>query len=149
MIPPLLQASDELVDGRLDILRLERLHVVLAAELDGAGARGRAAHLADDLAVVHLRDEDALDLLRERRDGFAPQRSRNADRAAGKELLPPCKALALRRLQKALLLGVFHRAVRFIQRFARRVQLSAAHERDHLDKAIAAFIKVGKKLGVI
>ena len=30
-----------------------------------------------------------------------------------------------------------------------RVQLSAAHERQHLDKAIAAFIKVGKELGVI
>ena len=30
-----------------------------------------------------------------------------------------------------------------------RVQLSAAHEREHLDKAIAAFIKVGKELGVI
>jgi glycine C-acetyltransferase len=30
-----------------------------------------------------------------------------------------------------------------------RVQLSAAHEQEHLDKAIAAFIKVGKKLGVI
>lgn len=30
-----------------------------------------------------------------------------------------------------------------------RVQLSAAHERAHLDKAIAAFIKTGKKLGVI
>ena len=30
-----------------------------------------------------------------------------------------------------------------------RVQLSAAHERQHLDRAIAAFIKVGKKLGVI
>jgi len=30
-----------------------------------------------------------------------------------------------------------------------RVQLSAAHEKEHLDKAIAAFIKVGKKLGVI
>lgn len=30
-----------------------------------------------------------------------------------------------------------------------RVQLSAAHERDHLDKAIAAFTKVGKELGVI
>ncbi len=30
-----------------------------------------------------------------------------------------------------------------------RVQISAAHERDHLDSAIAAFIKVGKKLGVI
>lgn len=30
-----------------------------------------------------------------------------------------------------------------------RVQLSAAHEREHLDRAIAAFIKVGKKLGVL
>lgn len=30
-----------------------------------------------------------------------------------------------------------------------RVQLSAAHEREHLDKAIAAFKKVGKELGVI
>jgi glycine C-acetyltransferase len=30
-----------------------------------------------------------------------------------------------------------------------RVQLSAAHEKKHLDKAIAAFIKVGKELGVI
>lgn len=30
-----------------------------------------------------------------------------------------------------------------------RVQLSAAHTREQLDKAIAAFVKVGKKLGVI
>ena len=30
-----------------------------------------------------------------------------------------------------------------------RVQLSAAHEKEHLDKAIAAFIKVGKELKVI
>ena len=30
-----------------------------------------------------------------------------------------------------------------------RVQLSAAHEQEHLDKAINAFIKVGKELGVI
>jgi glycine C-acetyltransferase len=30
-----------------------------------------------------------------------------------------------------------------------RVQLSAAHEQHHLDKAIAAFSKVGKKLGVL
>jgi glycine C-acetyltransferase len=30
-----------------------------------------------------------------------------------------------------------------------RVQLSAAHDRHHLDKAIAAFTKVGKKYGVI
>ena len=30
-----------------------------------------------------------------------------------------------------------------------RVQLSAGHEQEHLDKAIAAFIKVGRELGVI
>ena len=30
-----------------------------------------------------------------------------------------------------------------------RVQLSAAHEQDHLDKAITAFAKIGKELGVL
>jgi glycine C-acetyltransferase len=30
-----------------------------------------------------------------------------------------------------------------------RVQLSAAHELRHLDKAIAAFIKIGKEMGVL
>ena len=30
-----------------------------------------------------------------------------------------------------------------------RVQISAGHEKEHLDKAIAAFVKIGKELGVI
>ena len=30
-----------------------------------------------------------------------------------------------------------------------RVQISAAHTREHLDKAIAAFIKVGKEMKII
>ncbi|HTF31690.1 MAG TPA: aminotransferase class I/II-fold pyridoxal phosphate-dependent enzyme, partial [Flavitalea sp.] len=30
-----------------------------------------------------------------------------------------------------------------------RVQLSAAHEQQHLDKAIEAFTKVGRELGVL
>jgi glycine C-acetyltransferase len=30
-----------------------------------------------------------------------------------------------------------------------RVQLSAAHEKEHLDKAVKAFEKIGKELGVI
>ncbi|HZA12975.1 MAG TPA: aminotransferase class I/II-fold pyridoxal phosphate-dependent enzyme, partial [Myxococcaceae bacterium] len=30
-----------------------------------------------------------------------------------------------------------------------RTQMSAAHEREHLDRAIAAFEKVGRDLGVI
>ena len=30
-----------------------------------------------------------------------------------------------------------------------RVQLSAAHTKDHLDRALSAFEKVGKSLGVV
>jgi glycine C-acetyltransferase len=30
-----------------------------------------------------------------------------------------------------------------------RVQVSAAHERAHLDRAIAAFTEVGRKLGIL
>jgi glycine C-acetyltransferase len=30
-----------------------------------------------------------------------------------------------------------------------RVQISAAHETEHLDRAIAAFTKIGKEMGVI
>jgi glycine C-acetyltransferase len=30
-----------------------------------------------------------------------------------------------------------------------RVQLSAAHEQAHIDKAITAFTKIGKELGVV
>ena len=30
-----------------------------------------------------------------------------------------------------------------------RVQISAGHQREHLDRCIAAFIKVGKELGVL
>ena len=30
-----------------------------------------------------------------------------------------------------------------------RVQISAAHEKSHLDKAVAAFSKIGKNLGVL
>ena len=30
-----------------------------------------------------------------------------------------------------------------------RVQISAAHEREHLERAVAAFVKVGKARGVI
>ena len=30
-----------------------------------------------------------------------------------------------------------------------RVQLSAAHEKEHIDKAVKAFAKVGKELGVV
>ena len=30
-----------------------------------------------------------------------------------------------------------------------RVQISAAHEQEHLDKCIAAFVKIGKELNIL
>ena len=55
-----------------------------------------------------------------------------------------CPYAGRRHLRNRLLLsGSTERTARI------RVQLSAGHEREHLDKAIAAFIKVGKELGVI
>ena len=90
---------------------------LLRQRLDAAAAERRVDRIQRKTVGV-----DAL----ERSDRLTPQRGRNIDRAAGKKLFPPRQSFALRCLQKALLLGVFRRAVRFIQRFARRVQLSAA-----------------------
>ena len=42
-----------------------------------------------------------------------------------------------------------HKYRDLIESLAIEFQLSAAHEKEHLDKAIAAFEKVGKELGVI
>ena len=59
------------------------------------------------------------------------------------------QAFAAKMLEEGIyVIGFFYPVV--AQGKARiRVQLSAAHEQHHLDKAIAAFIKVGKALGVI
>jgi glycine C-acetyltransferase len=59
------------------------------------------------------------------------------------------QAFAAKMLEEGIyVIGFFYPVV--AQGKARiRVQLSAAHEQHHLDKAIAAFTKVGKELGVI
>ena len=57
--------------------------------------------------------------------------------------------LKLKLLQEGIyVIGFYYPVVP--KRAARiRVQISAGHEMEHLDKAIEAFTKVGKKLGVI
>ncbi len=62
---------------------------------------------------------------------------------------PLAQKFAERLLEKGIyVIGFFYPVV--AKRQARiRVQLSAAHERHHLDKAIRAFTEVGKELGVL
>lgn len=62
---------------------------------------------------------------------------------------PLAQQFAARLLEKGIyVIGFFYPVV--AKGLARiRVQISAAHEREHLDRAIAAFTEVGKELGVI
>lgn len=62
---------------------------------------------------------------------------------------PLAQKMAQRLLEKGIyVIGFFYPVVPKGQ--ARiRVQLSAAHEQEHLDRAIAAFIEVGRELGVV
>ena len=83
--------------------------------------------------------------------------------AAGFDIHPTESAIVAVMLYDPILAGKFAKAMAkeniFVTSFTYpvvpkgkdriRVQLSAAHTREHLDKAIAAFIKVGKELEVI
>ena len=83
--------------------------------------------------------------------------------AAGFDIHPTQSAIVAVMLYDPILAGKFAQAMAkeniFVTSFTYpvvpkgkdriRVQLSAAHKKEHLDKAIAAFIKVGKELGVI
>ena len=83
--------------------------------------------------------------------------------AAGFDILPTQSAICAVMLYDPILAGKFAATMAkeniFVTSFTYpvvpkgkdriRVQLSAAHTREQLDKAIAAFIKVGKQLGVL
>jgi glycine C-acetyltransferase len=66
---------------------------------------------------------------------------------------PDCSKLAVDFANKLLEEGIYVIAFSFpvVPRGKDRirVQLSAAHEPEHIDKAIAAFTKVGKELGML
>ncbi|MFC6103773.1 glycine C-acetyltransferase [Olivibacter domesticus] len=59
------------------------------------------------------------------------------------------QAFAAKMLEEGIYVIGFYYPVVPKEKARIRVQLSAAHEQQHLDKAIAAFTKVGKALGVI
>ena len=59
------------------------------------------------------------------------------------------KALAEKLLAKGIYVIAFSYPVVPEGQARIRVQISAAHEREHLDKCIAAFVEVGKEMGII
>jgi glycine C-acetyltransferase len=62
---------------------------------------------------------------------------------------PLAQQFAERMLAKGIYVVGFYYPVVAKGKARIRVQLSAGHERHHIDKAVAAFIAVGKELGVI
>ena len=62
---------------------------------------------------------------------------------------PLAQQFAARMLEEGIYVIGFYYPVVAKGKARIRVQLSAAHEQEHLDKAIAAFVKVGKELGVL
>lgn len=62
---------------------------------------------------------------------------------------PLSQRYAARMLEEGIYVTGFYYPVVPKEQARIRVQLSAGHEREHLDKAIDAFIKVGRELGVI
>lgn len=66
---------------------------------------------------------------------------------------PDCSALAVKFADRMLEEGIYVTAFSFPvvprSKDRIRVQISAAHDEEHIDKAIAAFVKVGKELNMI
>ena len=115
---------------------------------------------ATSIAVLEMLDESSelLDRLRENSRYF-----RNAMQAAGFKLVPGdhpiipvmlgdavlAQKMAARMLEEGIYVVGFSFPVVPKGQARIRTQISAAHTRDHLDRAIEAFIKVGKELRII
>ena len=107
--------------------------------------------ILDEGSELHDRQQENVRYFREKME------------AAGFDIHPTESAIVAVMLYDPILAGKFASAMAaeniFVTSFTYpvvpkgkdriRVQLSAAHTREHLDKAIAAFIKVGRDLGVI
>ena len=64
-------------------------------------------------------------------------------------MMPYCHTVCCRAAERTYLRYRFLLSGRSERTGRIRIQLSAAHTREQLDRAIAAFIKIGKKLNVI
>ena len=100
---------------------------------------------------LHTRLQDNVDYFRDRmlEAGFDIKPTQSAICAVMLYDAPLSQKFAAKRAEEGIFVTGFYYPVVPKGQARIRVQLSAAHKREHLDKAIAAFVKVGKELGVI
>ena len=100
---------------------------------------------------LHTRLQDNVDYFRDRmlEAGFDIKPTQSAICAVMLYDAPLSQKFAAKMAEEGIFVTGFYYPVVPKGQARIRVQLSAAHKREHLDKAIAAFVKVGKELGVI
>ena len=100
---------------------------------------------------LHTRLQDNVDYFRDRmlEAGFDIKPTQSAICAVVLYDAPLSQKFAAKMAEEGIFVTGFYYPVVPKGQARIRVQLSAAHKREHLDKAIAAFVKVGKELGVI
>ena len=100
---------------------------------------------------LHTRLQDNVDYFRDRmlEAGFDIKPTQSAICAVMLYDAPLSQKFAAKMAEEGIFVTGFYYPVVPKGQARIRVQLSAAHKREHLDKAIAAFVKVGKELAVI
>ena len=100
---------------------------------------------------LHTKQQENVKYFREKMlaAGFDCKPTQSAILAVMLYDAPLSQKFAARRAEEGIFVTGFYYPVVPKGQARIRVQISAAHEKRHLDKAIAAFIKVGKELGVL
>ena len=138
----------------------ERVHAAAFDMRDEAAMRAAHAALPAPFAAIDLLAEDHGPLQKLRDNALYFRKGMSAlgfDLVPGEHAIIPvmlydaklAKAMADKLLAEGLYVIAFSYPVVPQGKARIRTQMSAAHDRKHLDRAIAAFEKVGKELGVI
>ena len=116
-----------------------------------AGAALETFKILKESDDLHTRLQDNVDYFRDKMlsAGFDIKPTQSAICAVMLYDAPLSQKFAAKMAEEGIFVTGFYYPVVPKGQARIRVQLSAAHRKEHLDKAIAAFVKVGKELGVI
>ena len=116
-----------------------------------AGAALETFKILKESDDLHTRLQDNVDYFRDKMlsAGFDIKPTQSAICAVMLYDAPLSQKFAAKMAEEGIFVTGFYYPVVPKGQARIRVQLSTAHRKEHLDKAIAAFVKVGKELGVI
>ena len=116
-----------------------------------AGAALETFKILKESDDLHTRLQDNVDYFRDKMlsAGFDIKPTQSAICAVMLYDAPLSQKFAAKMAEEGIFVTGFYYPVVPKGQARIRVQLSAAHRKEHLDKAMAAFVKVGKELGVI